>query len=739
MGSAGRLRGMRGAILLLSFLLLLLTGLPDALRAGNRVEVPASIPPDLESECLGENPYLVTSCFVSSSQLTGPQLDEAPAVIAFRDTPSDVPQYLLATHGQVGSIFGLAYAQREPALYAAAFHKRQVRFGPGGPAAIYRIDMASLDVTQAITVPNVGPDRHDRSLRTSDANAGPGAGKTSLGDIDLSEDGSELFVVNLDDRQIYRFGLPEGRLLGQFATGGLDQPWAEDARPFGLLVRAGRVYHGVVHTAQASRRQSDLMAHVYASQPDGSQMREVARTPLRGNRGQIQSPQVGAGGRLDWQAWTDQQRGFSEELLVSIFPMPLLTDIELTADDSLIIGLRDRNMDRGPMGGVQQNQYPSLGAGDILRGLRNDASWIFFQPDEHFQDRSQNADETVQGGLASIWSLELVVAGAAPMNANGVAVDQDGALWFGVSDGAPHRSEQFCNYLGGVQPRVLAQPASPQHSEGLGIQTMGDLELLCSRPFTPSATPSPSPSPTTRPSPTPSPRPTGTPTPNPTPSPSPSPSPSQTATPEPTPIFLPILLLQPDCARIPVSVALVLDASTSMREATRAGRPKAEAAVEAARSFLDALRLPEDRASIVAFNAEASLLAPLTGDRGALDEALARFELAQFTRIDLGIEAARRELVEAAGEGETQAMVVLTDGRNNPEPVSSAVDAAARAKADSIRVFTIGLGSEIEEAALREMASGPADYRAAADGEDLAGIYQALAGAVRLCPGQWRP
>ena len=58
-----------------------------------------------------------------------------------------------------------------------------------------------------------------------------------------------------------------------------------------------------------------------------------------------------------------------------------------------------------------------------------------------------------------------------------------------------------------------------------------------------------------------------------------------------------------------VDVALVIDASTTMRDdRTSAGRTKLDAAIEAARAFVDTLALPQDQAAVVAFNSDAEVV-----------------------------------------------------------------------------------------------------------------------------------
>jgi DNA-binding beta-propeller fold protein YncE/Mg-chelatase subunit ChlD len=235
--------------------------------------------------------------------------------------------------------------------------------------------------------------------------------------------------------------------------------------------------------------------------------------------------------------------------------------------------------------------------------------------------------------------------------------------------------------------------------------------------------------------------PTATPTPTRIPSATPTatatltPTVEPTPTPEPQALYLPLLLherCQPELRR--TDVVLVLDASTSMLDASRSGRSKIDAARAAASLFLDQLDLARDQAAIISFNSEVTLLQSLTRDRAALDAALANIGLQSQTRIDLGIATAHAELVSARHDPAAfPAMIVLTDGRANPEPVDTAVARAGEAKAVGIAVFTIGLGDDLEVDALRKMASRPEDFYLVPDGDDLAAIYQSIA-AVIPCP-----
>jgi len=239
-----------------------------------RVHTQGPTLPDLDAACAAGEPYAVGAWYRGVVRDTSRRCWDADAasIVLFSDTPLDEPQYALASYEDVGAVWGLAYHAGERAVYAAAFHKRQLPFGPGGPGAIYRIDLADGRVGLFATVHNVGPDTHEKGTTAMDDAAVPGVGRTSLGDLELSPDGAELAVVNLDDRRIYRYSVPAGVLLGSFAHGACQEPWAAEARPFGLGYYGGELFHAVVRTAEDTGAPRNLAAYIYRSAPDGERM-----------------------------------------------------------------------------------------------------------------------------------------------------------------------------------------------------------------------------------------------------------------------------------------------------------------------------------------------------------------------------------------------------------------------------------------------------------------------------------
>ncbi|MBK8538968.1 MAG: VWA domain-containing protein [Ardenticatenia bacterium] len=101
-------------------------------------------------------------------------------------------------------------------------------------------------------------------------------------------------------------------------------------------------------------------------------------------------------------------------------------------------------------------------------------------------------------------------------------------------------------------------------------------------------------------------------------------------------------------------------------------------------------------------------------------------------RIHLGLERARG-LLAPPNPGRRSVILLLTDGRSDPDPASLAIAQARAAQADGIVVVAVGLGADIDRASLEQMAS-PGQFHLAPDAEDLAGVYRRLAAAMPCLP-----
>jgi len=237
-------------------------------------------------------PELATSCMVFGEQNDNPAgvNKDRPVMFAFpygagsadltneAAVSSPAPRQL-ALAKQLGAVWGLAWNPQTQTIYAAAFMKRHVGFGPGGAGAIYQITSAGAVSLFHNFGAAAGADPHprptDSCARTGagttngncwfyDTNAFDQVGKVAFGDLDISEDFSTLYTVNLADKTF--LAMPVANPAGA-TTFPLPSPAncpAVDVRPFGLGVKNGKVYVGMVCSAESTQNRASLRAYVYA-------------------------------------------------------------------------------------------------------------------------------------------------------------------------------------------------------------------------------------------------------------------------------------------------------------------------------------------------------------------------------------------------------------------------------------------------------------------------------------------
>lgn len=182
-------------------------------------------------------------------------------------------------------------------------------------------------------------------------------------------------------------------------------------------------------------------------------------------------------------------------------------------------------------------------------------------------------------------------------------------------------------------------------------------------------------------------------------------------------------------------VVLVIDVSSSMEGAADdgSGRTKLGAAVDAARTFLAQMQLPQDQAAIATFDENARVVQRLTGSRGLLEAELRSIALGSGTRIDRGIRVAFGELLSPRHDPLNAAvMIVLTDGQPSGGSEASTLREARDARAAGIEVYAVGLGSDADLGLLSFIAGDHTRAFLAPSAALLRSIYEAIAGEV-LC------
>lgn len=323
------------------------------------------------------------------------------------DAPTKVD---LATGQQLGTTWGLAYHRANDTLYAGAFMKRHSGFRVfGDTGAIYAVSNARAgtpSITKYVDLDalgfDTGTDTHP-STPTScgtpssgltcwehDSNSWDGVGKMSLGDVDLSEDQTQLWTVNLFDKRLYRIAIKTTAVVAADITSfavptPADCPTpATNLRPFALAMRNGLVYAGLTCTGPAT---TDLRGYVYTLNPSNSTWTQVLNFPLNYNRGcavhTAGQPITGCSAPADgdWRSWvstfTTNATIFGNEV---VYPQPLLTDIEFDRNDNMLLGVRDRYSDQtgfqvGSTDPTLNTLYSGDSSGDILRAGLSGSTW----------------------------------------------------------------------------------------------------------------------------------------------------------------------------------------------------------------------------------------------------------------------------------------------------------------------------------------------------------------------------
>jgi len=185
------------------------------------------------------------------------------------------------------------------------------------------------------------------------------------------------------------------------------------------------------------------------------------------------------------------------------------------------------------------------------------------------------------------------------------------------------------------------------------------------------------------------------------------------------------------CAEpLPLDVALVVDRSPSMRGSSLAD---AKAAASAFIALRDPLRV---RVGIVTFSSTAEIAARLSRDARYLGGALRAIEVPERGGTDIqdGLWVAGR-LLAADGDGRAQAIVLISDGRNNAGPLPVAQQAAVQREAGR-HIVTVALGIQADIALMGSLASTPEDALIAPRSDQLVDRLERV--AARLAAVQAR-
>ncbi|MGI5436896.1 SdrD B-like domain-containing protein [Streptomyces shenzhenensis] len=350
------------------------------LSGGKNVEITTSFWSP-EDYCQ-KNAMLVTACMNPTIPPADPAPDSKRTLTSFPYNARGEYDQLtdLATTADTGTVWGIGYNKVTKQVFSGAYAKRGTKYGPGGPGAIYRTDPATKQTTVFTRVPNAGSTGHNPNANMDEA-FGLVVGKQSLGDVDVSSDGKDLYVVNLHDRRLYRYDATQSTAATYKASYPIKDPGCAapgDWRPSGIGIQDGKVYVGGVCSAQSTGSKADLRAVVQVFDPVTGQFTgTVMDQPLNYKR---MDPSYEPAGRCfgsTWYPWSNvrpnTQDGHQCTEANMQNPEPILSDLLFETNGDMVVGFGDRFSDRTGWqlpGSADARPTTTFEGGDINRACR---------------------------------------------------------------------------------------------------------------------------------------------------------------------------------------------------------------------------------------------------------------------------------------------------------------------------------------------------------------------------------
>ncbi len=290
----------------------------------------------------------------------------------------------IGTNVNLGATYGLAWDKFNSRLFASAYVKRGARQGglstestgaiyvKSNPSSSTPAPTVYVDLNLIFGGGTTGANPHpvattDWTSAESDPLTTPFVSKRGLGDLEISQNGANLYTVNFADRRLYV--IPTSGTLNSTTITRFDVPTtglatssgncnAADVRPFGLGRNAsGQIFVGAVCSAESETADTKLHAYVWRFDNPGFTL--VLNRSLSNFTRYI----GGSQSTSSWERWSDTVSDISK-------PSPMLADIDFDGN-AMVLGIRDRYGD--------QVVFPDFyrGYGDIMRACLVSGSYTF--------------------------------------------------------------------------------------------------------------------------------------------------------------------------------------------------------------------------------------------------------------------------------------------------------------------------------------------------------------------------
>ena len=318
--------------------------------------------------CQTSNPLVMLPCYVNGDPFAA-AVSPMDAVVAYpynasskTNISTQVPAVShVATTGQVGALWGMAYQKATKYMFGSAVLRRYSGFGTLGTGGIYKINMTTpaspvtstwVDV-KTIGIPTGTDTRNGTPANTLanspgtpswDAEAFNQIGKLGIGGIDFNDAGDTLWLVNMTDKKLY--GIKNvnpsvtptaADLIGGFSIN-LPSGYAcatnpNEFRPWAIKYYKGLVYIGALCSGEATQwSPNNMRGYVLSFNPTNTAagFSFVASFPLNNTR-TIYNTNTNI-----FQSW------INNSYYTSFIIQPMVTDLEFDVDGSIIVGVADR-------------------------------------------------------------------------------------------------------------------------------------------------------------------------------------------------------------------------------------------------------------------------------------------------------------------------------------------------------------------------------------------------------------
>jgi len=418
----------------------------------------------------GSNSDIAMS-FQPNSNLTG----NIPVLKVLTPTPdteiNDIPTN---TSGDIainkmGAVWGLAYDATHKTLYASAVVRRYSALGEKGTGAIYKIDRsdpANPVVTPFTTISNTGtiPSNADRHLTNDSTQPSHDTifnqvGRIGLGDLDISEDGTKLYTINLNTNQLVEIDISSKAQTTYDIGNPIEGCNNNDVKSWAIGQKNGEVYVGSVCTTDTSKGAA-------ISKLNGATFTVIHKIPLD-MKGESSIPTGdGTSATKDslpdnnrWRTWiSDYNDLFKKDnngaMRVS-YPAPILSDIVFTEDSGMVLGFSDRTAMQAGIYNYSPDSndntiYKYDASGDIYKVCKTATGYINEGENEECQQHDTGAEfkeffneeewaggthkEIALGGLAYQQGSHNVITTAFDPVSDG-SYDTSGVIWMNTIEG----------------------------------------------------------------------------------------------------------------------------------------------------------------------------------------------------------------------------------------------------------------------------------------------------------------